>query len=245
MNMTLSLLGLPTEIRKSIWHETLKHLCEQDGESLYLPGKYYNISSGPELGSWFSNKTCRWGREPVTRLLRVNKQIFAEAMEVLYSRFSLHVSMNTDLDEDPSLPLKLPEVCRKRIETINIHDIFLELESCWPPRPASRHVYENARNRYIHRRRQRLEDIIDFAPNIRRIYYWCYFSFYPHSEGDRNFRVEYTKHMAEDALEGISAPSSHNKPISIIPRFGRSDSVKKHKGRAKLCFDMICAGLDD
>ncbi|KAL9057705.1 MAG: hypothetical protein Q9162_002179 [Coniocarpon cinnabarinum] len=101
--MSPHLLTLPIEIRTQIWHLAL-------GDPFYDPSSSINAPVNADHNIGFDDVIVQpprpeccdviepyWGLEPMTRLLRVNRQIHDEATRVLYGHFMFHFV--TELDE--------------------------------------------------------------------------------------------------------------------------------------------------
>lgn len=83
------LFSLPPEIRELIWDYTLQHCYVDDEDDHYhLTHPHSALISQVSEGCVVNNTDGYWEMEPMTRLLRVNKQIYNEATTVLYKRFT-------------------------------------------------------------------------------------------------------------------------------------------------------------
>lgn len=149
------LLNLPLETRRQILFEAL--MCEIEERHPYPLGRK-SLPFDRQLHPIFSRvevvklekqvwgRPSFWGKEPMTRLMRANKQLYEEVYQILWSDFALHVASLNALHETAVLDW---------LETYNprAFDRVRHLHIRWefpPDSPPSRWDYDRDRiMRYI------------------------------------------------------------------------------------------------
>jgi hypothetical protein len=91
-----NLLQIPLEIRLKIWHLALLaasyDFVDSDYTVRFTPLPFNKPVISVNIVE-YKHVTCRpfWGSEAMTRLMRVNKQLYEEVLDVLYKSFAIHV----------------------------------------------------------------------------------------------------------------------------------------------------------
>lgn len=96
--------------------------------------RHMSIRSSTWLG-WteYRYHEVYWGREPMTRLLRVSKAINKEATELLYTKFNFHLYSSYHLPNETlvSFQKKLPSNVRGMIKSLTIHGWMEARYACY------------------------------------------------------------------------------------------------------------------
>lgn len=124
-------MRLPREIRDDIYYLSILSQSPPSPHSLFNHQQILSPIAEVVISNPYSDVSPFWGREPMTRLLRVSRTFQDEAEAILYSRFPLCWHEDTDKAMVQKVLTRLRTQARGLIRCIRLHMTLCIMVEKW------------------------------------------------------------------------------------------------------------------